>query len=237
MATPGSGGGFRTLGGALVLVAVVVALGLLVARLGSGAGGAEGQVLSELHALAKEGLRVPVSGTETPLVGSRVRLGVTTVLMEEGGERAIAVALLDFTGRLGSTEVSSLGYERVPFVRSRGGWVPEHGPAPRLAASVAALEARRRAVEAGDLGALEALQDADGPPPTAVREVQDLLTLQRRRYEVRSWILRSEREEVLVAEHFRLTGDGREAPVDRLGLRNLRLVPENGNLTFSPGVM
>jgi hypothetical protein len=237
MASPGTGGGFRALGGALVLVSVLVGLGLLVSRLKLGAGGAEGQVLSELHALAREGLAIPVEGSEVPLIGGKVRLGVTTVLVEEGGERAIAVALLDFTGRLGSTEVSSLGYERVPFVRRRGGWEPEQGPAPRLAASVAALEARRRAVEAGDVAALTAMQGADGPPPSAVPEMQQLLGLQRRRYEARSWILRSERHEVLVAEHFRLTGDAREAPVDRLGLRNLRLVPENGKLTFSPRVM
>ena len=236
MASPG--GGFRTLGGALVLGAVVLALGLLLARLKGGAGGAEGQVLSELHdALAREGVSIPVEGVDVPLVGAKVRLGMTTVHLQEGGERAIAVALLDFTGRFGETEVSSLGYERVPFVRRGGGWEPEAGLAPRLAASVAILEARRRALEAGDLPTLQALQGPEGPPPAAVPELQQLLALQRRTYRVRSWLLRSERHEVLVAEHFRLVGDGRDAPVDRLGLRNLRLVPENGKLTFSPGVM
>jgi len=232
-------GGFRALGTGLVLTVVGLGLWILVSRLLGGAVGApDVQVLTILHDRLGDGVSLEVPGTGTPLVGGRVRLGPTTVHLEDGGQRAIAVAMLDFTGRLGQTEVTSLGYERVPFVRSPDGrWGLEGSLAPRLTSAVGALERRRMALESADPAGLSALADEGAPPVEEVAEIREIFGLRGRRYLAKAWVMRSERDRIQVAEHHRVLGDTPERPVDRLALRNLTLVPRGEVLLFSPGVM
>lgn len=232
-------GGFRALGTLLVLAMVSVGLYALVPRLlGGSASTPDVRILTILHDRLVDGVSLEVPGTDAALVGTRVRLGPTTVHVEDGGQRAIAVAMLDFTGSLADTQVTSLGYERVPFVReASGGWALEAGLAPRLTSAVSALEARRRALEAADAPGLTALADAGAPPVEEVAEIREIFALKGRRYLSKAWVLRSERDQVQVAEHYRVIGDAPDRPVDRKALRNLTLVPRGAALLFSPGLM
>jgi hypothetical protein len=209
---------------------------LAVPRLLGVAAGPEAAILSQLKAAEAGGLSLPVPGAAAPLVARRVRVGPTTVQLQEGGHRAVAVVLLDFTGALGETEVSALGYERVPFVLREGRWVAPEGLAPRLVATVAALEARRQALEQGATDALAALRPP-GAGPRAEPALERLLRVEGRTYRVDAWLLRSERDEVTVAERYRLTGRLPGEPVAEEGLRNLSLSPSGEKLYFSPGLM
>lgn len=232
-------GGFRALGSALVLAMLGVGLWILVPKLlGGAAGTPDVQVLTILHDRLIDGVSLEVPGTGSPLLGGRVRLGPTTVHLDEGGQRAIAVAMLDLTGRLDQTEVSSLGYERVPFVRTPSGkWAVEGSLAPRLTSAVAALESRRLALERGDPATLASLADEGAPPAEEVSEIREFFALRGRSYQSKSWVMRSERDRTEVAEHYRVQGDTPDRPVDRKGLRNLTLVPRGDALLFSPGLM
>ncbi len=221
----------------LTAVAVAVCVGAAVLglpRLLGAAAGPEAAILSQLKAAEADGLSLDVPGAAAPLVSRQVRIGPTTVQVEEGGRQAVAVVLLDFTGRLGRTEVSALGYERVPMSWRDGHWVPTEGPAPRLVAAVATLEARRQALERGERAALEALRKG-GPRPDPA--LDRLLQMEGRRYEVEAWLLRSERGEVAVAERYSVTGRLPGGPVAEQGLRNLTLRPVGQKLFFSPGLM
>jgi hypothetical protein len=228
-----------------VALAGLALLGLLaLPRLLGAAAGPEAAILGELRRLEAEGLTLPVPGASAPLRASQVRLGPTTLQVEPGEGVAVAVTTLSVTGRLGDTEVSALGYERVPFVLSEGGWRWRDGPAPRLAAALAALEGRRRALEAGDREALRALRppgaDGLGGP-----ELERFLAAEGRTYRVARWRLRSERAEVRVAEDYRMAWqtaggqEGREAagPREAAGLRTLTLHLSGQKLFFSPGLM
>jgi hypothetical protein len=150
----------------------------------------------------------------------------------------VASATLDFSGRLGRTEVSSLGVEQVPFVLRGREWVPEGLAAPRLAAVVGALEARRRALEAGDRKTLMALRGpGEAGDGGGEAEVERVLALQRRRYEARAWYLRLERDEAVVTEEWRLEGVLPSRPVDEKGQRRLSLIRSGEEFLFSPGLM
>jgi hypothetical protein len=159
------------------------------------------------------------------------------VNVEPGGKRAEVVATLDFTGSLGDIEVSSLGVEQVPFVYRDGDWVPERGGAPRLAAVVAALDARRRALDAGDTQALARLWAPaavdGGSGGVGEPDLETLLALKKRRYRAEAWFLRLEREEALATEHWHLEGDLPSRPVVQRGEHRLNLVRHAEEFLFS----
>lgn len=230
--------GFRALGTAILAVLVATGVLLLLPR---GCGGslrtADARIQSLLHDALRDGLQLELPGHEEPLKGARVRLALPAVHVVDE-DHAVAVITLDFTGTFSETRVSSLGYERIPFVRDgRGRWTAPDGYAPRLTAAVAALEARRAALEAGAPERLDALATEAAPPSGELFRVRALLSLKERRVRSERWLLRSERDRVEVAEDYRIDGVLPERPVHEKGMRNLTLVPSDAGLQFSPPLM
>jgi hypothetical protein len=129
--------------------------------------------------------------------------------------------------------VSSLGHERVPFVLRDGDWVAVEGFAPLLTAVVGALEQRRAALERGQIAGL--CGEADGGDQPAL---DALFSVQRRKLKVNAWLIRSERDGVVVTEEYRLTGDLPSRPVDDSGSRRLWLTAKGrGQFCFPEGLM
>ncbi len=222
------------------LFIALLAAGAFVAVLGPGslglAAGPEAEVITALKRTEQQGLLLTVPGTRVPLTSREHHFARITVDVLPGGQRAEAFATLDFEGALGGTRVSSLGVERVPFVLRDGAWVPEGQAAPRLAAVVAALESRRRALEEGRLEALKAL-GAPGAAQPGGPELERLLALRERRYRADAWVLRLERDEAVATERWRLQGSLPERPVDTLGERRLSLLRDGDEFLFSPALM
>lgn len=223
-------------GGLIVVLAAVAVLSLVVPRFLGLAAGPEAEVITYLKATEREGLTLSVPGLGFPLTSREHHFARITVNVEPNGQRAVAWATLDFSGKLGATEVSSLGVERVPFVRKGRDWVPEGVAAPRLTAVVLALETRRRALEAGDRAALKALTAPEAGGGDGA-EVEKVLALQKRRYRAEAWYLRLERDEAVANEEWRLEGVLPSRPVDDRGQRRLSLVRNGDEFFFSPGLM
>lgn len=209
----------------------LTALVLAVPRLLGAAAGPEVEILTALKTAESKGLELDV-GLAQPLTGRGrgfQRISVTV----ESEARALVTATLDFDGKVGETEVSSLGAERVPFV-DRGDWEPEAGFAPRLVAVVKALEQRRAALERGELSKLCSGR-ADGGESA---ELAEWLRVKGRKVRVSRWLIRSERDDVLVTEEWRLSGTLPERPVDVSGARRLLLqVFSGGEFCFPEGLM
>ncbi|MEN9796619.1 MAG: hypothetical protein RL653_315 [Pseudomonadota bacterium] len=225
---------FRLLG---FLLVVALAGGLLWqfgGKLLGAAGGPELELLSALKDTEREGLSVPLSPGGPPVVSVRHHYDRVTVQVDAPARRAEAVATLDFEGRWGTARVGSLGLERVPFQFVDGHWAPAAGLAPRLSAILGALEARRQALERGDRAALAELS---GGHVTGSPELEALLALRGLRLEVKAWLLRSEREEVLVTEEVRVHGTLPDRPVDELQTRRLYLTPRGDGFLFLRGLM
>jgi len=231
------------LGGILILtLAVGLTLAMLGPRLLGKAAGPEIEIITFLKGTEQDKLSLSLAGLPTPLTARTHRFALITVRPEPGAQRAEALATLDFTGTLGATKVSSLGVERVPFILKNGEWVPEGQVVPRLAAVVRALEARRQALEAGDLDALgrlaaPALGDGGGTVEVGGAELDALRALQQRRYRVDAWYVRLERDEAVVSEHWRLEGVLPSRPVDQRGERQLILIRRGEEFFFSPSLM
>jgi hypothetical protein len=231
------------LGGILIFaLALGLALAMLGPRLLGKAAGPETEIITFLKSTEQDGLSLSLAGIPTPLTARQHRFALITVRAEPGGQRAEALATLDFTGTLGTTRVSSLGVERVPFILKNGEWVPEGQLVPRLVAVVTALEARRRALEAGEMEALARLAapaDGDGGGTVEVGgpELEALRALKQRRYRVEAWYLRLERDEAVASEHWRLEGVLPSRPVDQKGERQLILIRRGEEFFFSPSLM
>lgn len=206
----------------LGFIAATAALGLTLAvfgqRLLGAAGGPQGELVTRLKTFETQGLRVELDGGV--LLGPRPNFQRLSVVLEADGTEAVVTSTLDFTGTfsrpgpLPPTKVSSLGLERARYVYRDGEWTPVAGDVPRLVGIVQALEGRRRA-----LGGPQ----ADGGVFPEVTQ---------RTWRSEAWYLRSEREEVLVTEDFRLQGQAPERPVDERGSTRLTLV-ERGDASFS----
>lgn len=228
------------LGGVLILVlAATAAMVVLVPRLLGVAAGPEAEIITVLKSTEREGLSLTVPGVEEPLRSRKHHFARITVNVEPGGERAVAWATLDFDGHLGRTGISSLGVERVPFVRRGSEWVPERLAAPRLAAVVGALESRRRALEAGDREVLTGLvaPGLEAATGGGDAELARVLELQRRRYRAETWFLRLERDEAVATEAWRLEGQLPSRPVDEKGQRRFSLIRNGEEFLFSSGLM
>lgn len=228
------------LGGILIAVlAAGAAMVVLVPRWLGIAAGPEAEIITVLKSTEREGLSLALPGVGEPLMSREHHFARITVSVEPGGQRAVAWATLDFSGRLGGTSVSSLGVERVPFVRRGRDWVPEGLAAPRLAAVVRALESRRQALEAGNREALEGLlvRGAEADAGGGEAELERVMALQRRRYRSEAWYLRLERDDVVASEEWRLEGQLPSRPVDEKGQRRLSLVRSGEEFLFSPGLM
>jgi hypothetical protein len=228
------------LGGVFIAVLAFVAVAVLAPRLLGIAAGPEPEIITALKETEQDGLELSLPGIAAPLESNKHYFARITVRVEPGGKRAEALATLDFVGTLGDTDVSSLGVEAVPFVLKDGRWEPEGLATPRLAAVVTALEARRRALDAGDMAALARLVapagDAGGGG-VGGPELEALLALERRRYRSGMWFIRLERDEAVVTEHWRLEGILPDRPVDQQGTRSLILRREGEEFLFSPALM
>jgi hypothetical protein len=225
------------LGGILIAAVAFVMLAVVGPRVLGLAGGPEVEIITALKRTEGDGLSLALPGLATPLTSRQHHFDRITVRVEPGGKRAEALATLDFTGALGDTEVSSLGVEQVPFVFQDGDWVPEGRAAPRLAAVVAALETRRRALDTGDTETLARLSGPEGDGGRSVGvggpELDTLLALERRRYRAAAWFIRLERDEAEATEHWRLEGDLPSRPVDQRGQQKLILLRHGEEFLFS----
>jgi len=223
----------------ILLVAVLIAGGITLAiwapRCGLEAN-AEGEILSCLKSTERSGLSLPVPGARIPLVSRTHHYDRISVQVDYPKGTAVAVATLDFTGKLGDTEVSSLGLERVNFRYRAGNWEPSGGLAPLLVQAVSRLEARRLALTTGSAGRLASLFAGGAGLPTDPH-LQRLLSMTSRDYQVKAWYLRSEREGIQASEAYRLTGDAPDRPVDEEGLRSLSLIRRGQELFFWPSLM
>jgi hypothetical protein len=200
--------------GAVALGAAAL-LWLLPALLGL-AGGSAPEVATVLGSAARPPVTLPIPGSQTPLLGRSLHFERVTVA-EEGRDGARAVSTLDFEGTFGTTKVSSLGRETTRFRRRAAGWELDGSLAPTLTAAVAALVARRAALEKGDVSVLGSLLlPADRERALAEPALRTWLARPARNVPTQAWYLRSEAGEITVTEE-----EG-EPPQ----LRRLRLVPK-----------
>jgi hypothetical protein len=205
------------------LAALVAVGGVLANRLLRFAAGPEAEILTALKQTERVPLRVQVEGTPEPLVSSRHAYDRVVVDLDPDGKGARVTATLDFVGHFGVTQVSSLGLERIRWQRAEDEWIAPEGVAPLLARVVGILERRRRALERGDAAALAALGDEDG----------SLLEVSNRQYQARAWYIRTERDQVLITEEYRLIGQRGDRAVDESGARRLVLRERRGQFLFS----
>ncbi|GMU62843.1 MAG: hypothetical protein AMXMBFR34_46060 [Myxococcaceae bacterium] len=221
--------GYRALGFLAATAALVLAVGVLGPRLLGLAAGPEAELVTRLKKLEKNGLELEVPGAGT-LHAAQVSFQRISVRLDADGQGATITSTLDLTGNLkrpgavARTTVSSLGLERARYLLRDGQWRAQSTDAPRLLAILTALEQRRELLESPRL------------PPDAGLDALEQLT--RRAYTSLAWYIRSEREDVTVAEDYRLTGDTPQRPVDDKGTRRLSLVEDSAGLfTFPGGIM
>ncbi len=223
----------RKLVGVLLASAIgMTALIVLVPKLLGAAAGPEVEILTELKEAESKGLELE-AGFAEPLRSKKAGFQRISVSVD-AADRATVTATLDFDGKVLETEVSSLGAERVPYAFRDGMWAPAEGHAPRLVAVVRALEKRRAALEKGDVSKLCSGR-ADGGESA---DLAELLRIEKRRIRALRWLIRSEREDVLVTEEARVTGTLPERPVDDRVTRRLTLQPlPGGEFCFPDGLM
>ncbi len=236
--------GQQLLGFCLAFGALVVAAGVFLPRLLGVAAGPEAEVTSIIKRSESRVLELPVPwASQSPgvLRATRRHYDRITVLVAPDRLHAVASSTLDFEGLLDlgaeETRISSLGFEEAPFSMKAGDWLPDNGLAPRLSAVVAALEARRQAVEKADRGALDRLRDSSAPLPEDGAALERVWGVGARHYRVVAWYIRGERGEVQVTERYRLTGGLPDAPVDEQGMRQLRLKPRGRDFFFVSALM
>lgn len=217
-----------------LIVAATVAVSL---RLLNRAAGPEAEIFGILKETEDESLRLSIPGAQAPFISAKHHFQRITVEPDLEARTALATATLDLEGKLGRTKVSSLGLERIPFEYRGGDWEPSKGMAPTLAAVLTALEARRRALDAGHG---ETLARLSRTPWETLREEPDLRhvwAVTDRGYQAEAWFIRSERGEVEVREEYRLTGNLPDRPVDEKGARILQLKEDGGEFFFAAGLM
>ncbi len=226
---------------ALLFFAVTAAIGMVVVVFGTRvlglAAGPESEIITLLKKSESAGLSVPVPGADGELRSTRHHFDRIVVESNPETRTAEVVTTLDFEGKLGEATVSSLGLETLRFEWRDGEWRATDGLAPRLTQITSVLEARRRALESGDLEALSGLARTSAHALRRDPELSRVLELQNRRYRVSAWFLRSERGEVLVGEDWRLEGDTPDRPVDQKGTRRLSLKRNETGFFFDAGLM
>lgn len=223
-------------GGVIAALALAMTGAVLVPRFFGKASGPEPEIVTALKEFEAEGLTLPIDGSRAELRASSLHYARITVTLGPGAAEAEALATLDFDGRLGATEVSALSVERIPFAERDADWRPVATAAPALHAVVTALEARRRALEAGDLEALARL----GPRGGEVKStpgIAALLALAARRYRAEAWFIRIEQDGAVVKERYRLQGDLPDRPVDERGERQFSLFKRGNEYFFAGGLM
>ncbi len=200
------------------------------------AAGPDAAIRSVLRQTERSGLVLAIPGSAAQLASRRLHYDRITCHIDDPGQEGYALATLDFEGSLGSVEVSSLGLERIPFERDGVGWVPLESLAPRLIAVVAALEARRWALQIGDGEKLAALTRSPEPERAAQQdELFRRIASAPNRYRPVAWYIRLERSRALVTEDYRIGGgDGR---TEEKGTRSLTLERHGSQFLFSGSLL
>ncbi|HYV49958.1 MAG TPA: hypothetical protein VFA20_34120 [Myxococcaceae bacterium] len=229
----------RRAGGLVLLLVLAGGLALTaLVRWFWASGDPTADLVLQLKTAEHGGLSLAIPGEPAPLFSERPSYDRLTVELEPGAKEAFITATLDLQGNLGETEVHSLGFERVRFLRDGRGWKAPEGLAPVLTKVVAALCARRRALEAGKVPALAALAAQTEDQARADPALALLLAVRGRKYLVKGWYVRVERDAVTVSEDYRLTGATPERPVDEEKTRRLELRPDaHGEFYFARGLM
>ncbi|HVE84319.1 MAG TPA: hypothetical protein VND93_15790 [Myxococcales bacterium] len=225
-----------------LLLAMVLGGGLaltLLVRWFWSSGDPTADLVLQLKSAEGEGaLQLAIPGEAARLVSGRASFDRITLELTPGAPDAFATATLDLEGKLEETQVHSLGYERVRFTRDGRDWVPAEGLAPMLSRAMAALCARRRALDGGKVADLAGLSHRTPEQVRGDPEVARVLGLSERRYRVKGWYLRLERDSALVSEDSRLTGSSPERPVDEQRTRRLELkLDPQGEFYFASGLM
>lgn len=229
--------------GLIVSVGVIALLAaVLVSRFaGIAAADPEGELISQVKRLEKDGLTLEIPGAPEPLVSSEVRYDRFSIWYEPGADRAWAACTLELRGKLGGIEVGAVTVEKIPFVRDGRSWIAERGYAPQLQAVLTALVRRRNALAKLDPEQLSALLEPNardaGAPLDRDPDLRFLSAIRDRRYDVKAWYLRAEREDATVTEDFRLQGALPDRPVDQQASRRLTLKRTGSEFLFSPGLM
>jgi hypothetical protein len=215
----------------LGFLAATAALGLVIAVLGSRflgqASGPDGAIVTHLKKLERDGVELQLRSGE--LLGPRLQFERISITMDANGEGATVTSTLDFTGELrrtgggAPTKVSSLGLERARYLLKDGEWVAESTDLPRLSLILETLEQRRVALDHGEV-------QPDGG--------QAWPGLTHRVYSSLAWYIRSEREDVVVSEDYRLEGRMPDRPVDEKATRRLSLHEDSSGLfSFPDGIL
>lgn len=182
--------------------------------------GPEAEIAGALHALGERG-----SGDALPGFGelrvSQARFDRLLIKPEDEG--FVAVGTVDAEASLaGTTSISYLGLERVPFRYVEGRWRLSGPLLPALAQVVELLSLRSRALETGDLAAVRELTAAEsGFGESGPRRV-------------RAWTVRIERERAEVLEEYQQPGE--PGGPWRDGRKRLLLVREGGRFRFAAGL-
>jgi hypothetical protein len=232
-----SPGFIKPFGVFVLIVGAGIALAALWPKLVGQVANPETEIITTLKRAERDGLTVPLRSGGA-LVAKQLTFDRIVVQLDGKADRARAVSTLDFVGTAGEIEVSSLGLEHTPFQRGLSGWEAPDGFAPRLTAAVEALRSRVAAIDSGDRALLSALSvPEDRQRLAASEDLTQLLSMTNRRYQPRTWYLRSERDGLTVTEKYRLEGDLPNRPVDEVGERRLNLVWRDGRLLFQGGVL
>jgi len=218
--------GQKLLGFVLAVVVVGIVFAVFGSRMLGAAAGPENELITVLKRLEQPGETFDAAGS---LKGQRVNYQRLSVVVAPDLQSATVSGTLDFTGTKADVAISSLGFERVRFVKKDDVWKAVDGPAPRLNAILRALERRRRALQAGDI------PQADG---LDVQEAERYRRIEQRQFKVEAWYIRSEKEGVEVSEDYRLIGRLPERPVDEKATRRLSLVEDaRGEFLFPRGLL
>lgn len=235
----------RILGFAAAAIALALIVAVLVDSIFRRGGGPDGAIITRLKKFESDGLHIALADAGT-LVSSKASYQRISVVLDADGKGAEVSSTLDFVGALvrsptaspqgalldrgGSpkqqTTVSSLGLEKARYRLRDGDWLPEQGgDAPRLMAILGALEGRRVQIEKG----AAVLSDGGVPFPDVQLP---------RSYRAEAWFIRSERQQIEIAEDWRLIGATPDRPVDEKRTTRLSLEEDGaGFFRFPDGAM
>ncbi|HUM10599.1 MAG TPA: hypothetical protein VLT82_06590 [Myxococcaceae bacterium] len=226
--------GTRAVAVLLGLAGLAGAVWALLPRMLGAAGGPEPELVAALRTAELAHAPIPVPGGPAfePRTLRFDRFSVTV-----DADRAAVVATLDAAGTSGGVEVSSLGRERVRFLRRGGRWEPDGPLAPSLSAALALLWHRAGLLSGSSAEALGVLvAPTDRGRSVADARIDSVLRLAGHRWEPRAWYLRSEREAVLVTEEAILTSTTRD-PEPRTGRLRLRSSGDAGVFVFDGALL
>ena len=192
----------------LLAVAVLGGLALVggilwasLPRMLAATGGPEPELLAQLRIAERTLAPIPVAGVEQPFQPRSLHFDRISVDVDGDGERATLVGTLDARGRIGPVEVSSLGRERLHFVRQAGRWQLEGVLAPALSAALSTLSLRARLLGGRSVDELSMLVGAaDRERVLNDPRLAPILGIAGHRWEPQAWYLRSERDGVVATE-------------------------------------